>query len=158
MTRVILEKITPDNFRQCLGLKVAETQKNLVAPNVKSLAEAYVYSGMYPYAVYEASDSPKADPRMVGFTMYEVSEGIGFITRIMIDEKHQRKGYGKATVDEVIRKLRADPEVKTIATSHLKHNDSAAQLFSSMGFEEWFPKWASDMPDERILKLPDSDL
>lgn len=153
MTEVALRKITPENFKECLALKVADSQKGLVASNVKSLAEAYIYSGMFPYAVYDASDPSGNDSQMVGFTMYEVANGIGFITRIMIDEDHQRKGYGKATVMEVIRRLESIPEVTTIATSHLKHNEQAARLFNGCGFKDWSPKWASDMPNERVLKL-----
>jgi len=153
VAKVTLREITPDNFAECLRLKVADTQKTLVAPNVKSLAEAYVYPGMHPYAIYDASDGQPSESPMVGFTMYEIGNGIGFITRIMIDEEYQRKGYGKAAIAEVIQKLRSEPEVSTIATSHLKHNKSAAQFFDAVGFEEWSPEWASDMPDERILRL-----
>ena len=135
-------------------MKVTDTQKTLVAPNVKSLAEAYVYPGMHPYAIYDTSDAQAGESQMVGFTMYEIGNGIGFITRIMIDEKYQRKAYGKAAIAEVIHMLRSDPEVRTISTSHLKHNGSAAHFFDSLGFEEWSPQWASDMPHERVLRLP----
>ena len=71
MANVTLRKITPDNFEECLGLKVADTQKGLVAPNMKSLAEAYVYPGMHPYAVCDAFDPQRDEPPMVGFTMCE---------------------------------------------------------------------------------------
>ena len=32
---------------------------------------------------------------MIGFTMYEVVAGVGFIHRLMIDRSHQRQGSGK---------------------------------------------------------------
>jgi diamine N-acetyltransferase len=93
---------------------------------------------------------------MVGFAMYEVLNGIGFIIRIMIDRRYQRQGFGKAAIAEVIRLLRRDPAVETISTSHLRHNDPAARLFASLGFQEWNPEWASDMPHERVLRLPEA--
>ena len=153
MARVVLRNITPENFKECLELKVAKAQKDLVASTVKSLAQAYVYGGMLPYAVYDASGPSWKPPQMVGFTMCEIANGIGFITRVIVDEKHQGKGYGKAIVLELIRKLESDPEVETIATSHLKRNKAAGRLFSACGFKEWSPEWASEMPDRRVLRL-----
>jgi diamine N-acetyltransferase len=37
-----LEPITPDNFDAAIGIEVAPAQRRLVAPVMKSLAEAYV--------------------------------------------------------------------------------------------------------------------
>ncbi len=153
MAKVAFREITPENFKECLALKVADSQEHLVASTVKSLAEAYVYGGMLPYAVYDASDANGTESHMVGFAMFEVANGIGFITRIIVDENHQGGGYGTAIVIEIVRRLESDPEVKTVATSHLKHNKAATQLFNRCGFEEWSPEWASEMPDRRVLRL-----
>ncbi|MGH8057144.1 MAG: GNAT family N-acetyltransferase [Candidatus Entotheonellia bacterium] len=43
---------------------------------------------------------------MMGFVMYEVTCGVGFILRLMIDRKYQRQGYGRAALVEVIRRLK----------------------------------------------------
>ncbi|GAA3892282.1 hypothetical protein GCM10022207_69960 [Streptomyces lannensis] len=40
-----LEEITPDNLDAAIGLRVHPEQEHLVAPVVKSLAEAYVHPG-----------------------------------------------------------------------------------------------------------------
>lgn len=153
MTKVALKEITPENFKECLALKVADSQEHLIASTVRSLAEAYVYGGMLPYAVYDASGVSGKESRMVGFAMCEIANGIGFITRVMVDESQQHRGYGKAIVMEAVRKLELNPEVETVATSHLKHNTAATQLFNKCGFKEWSPEWASQMPDRRVLKL-----
>ena len=151
--RVTLKDITPKNLGECLALDVAESQQGMVAPNATSLAEAYVHRyTVHPFAVYEAVD---ANPRMVGFTMYEVSEAVGFITRIMIDERYQRRGYGAAAVRVVIRKLRSNPDVNAISTSHLRSNKLAARFFESLGFREWSPDWAAGMPEEQVLLFDD---
>jgi|GEM_PF-6950688 diamine N-acetyltransferase len=55
----------------------------------------------------------------------------------MVDEKHQGKGYGKAAMLELIRRLKLHPEVEIIATSHLKTNKTAASLYKSLGFVDW---------------------
>jgi diamine N-acetyltransferase len=75
----------------------------------------------------------------------------------MIDKRYQRRGFGKAAIAEVIQRLRQDRAVETISTSHLRHNDLAARLFASLGFREWHPEWALDMPHERVLRLPEAD-
>ena len=41
-----LEKITPDTLDAAIGLRVRSDQEHLVAPVVKSLAEAYVHPGI----------------------------------------------------------------------------------------------------------------
>jgi diamine N-acetyltransferase len=38
-----LVEVTPDNFDAAIGLSVRPDQQDLVAPVVKSLAEAYLY-------------------------------------------------------------------------------------------------------------------
>jgi diamine N-acetyltransferase len=55
---------------------------------------------------------------MVGFTMYEITAGVGFILRLTIDRKYQRQGYGQAAILEVIRHLNLYPEVELIARSY----------------------------------------
>ncbi len=155
MVKVTLKDITCKNLKACLALEVAHSQRKFVAPNAVSLAEAYVHrQTMHPFAVYDGSD---VNPQMVGFMMYEISDSVGFITRIMIDERFQRRGFGKAAVQTVIRKLQSNPDVETISTSHLKHNERAALFFEALGFRDWSPDWASDMPNERVLALSEDD-
>ena len=69
--------------------------------------------------------------------MYELTDAVGFILRLMIDEKYQRKGYGRAATIEIIRRLKLHPEVERIATSHVRENEAAARLYESLGFVDW---------------------
>lgn len=155
---VHLRPITSDNFAACLALDVDETQRGLVAPNVKSLAEAYVNHHLTPLAIYDGATIGYEQPHlpMVGFTMYEVVAGVGFIMRLMIDRSMQGKGYGRAAMIEVIRRLRMIPEVQLIATSHRAENSVAARLYRSLGFVDWPVAWALDNPAEVFLMLPHS--
>ena len=128
----------------------------LVASNAKSLAEAYVNPNMTPLAVYDVAARGFEDPPtpIVGFTMFEVAAGVGFITRLMIDRAHQGKGYGRAAMAEVIRRLRLTPEAEIIATSHLRENVVAARLDAGLGFVPWDIAYATADADEVYLCLP----
>ena len=70
----------------------------------------------------------------------------------MIDKSHQRKGYGKAAMLEVIRRLRLHPDVEMIATSHQRDNEAAANLYRGLGFTEWDEEWLKS-DTEVFLKL-----
>lgn len=157
MVEVHLRKITKDNFKECLALNVQDSQKNLVATNAKSLAQAYVDFNLFPLAIYDAAACGYEKPEvpMVGFTMYEVVAGIGFIMRLMIDEKHQGQGYGKATMIEVIRRLKLCPDVEIIASSYRKENKIAAKLYWNIGFRQWNISYARSHPTEMYVKLED---
>ena len=155
MAKVHLRNITTDNFQECIGLEVAESQRDLVASNMKSLAEAKVSPNLFPLAIYDAAVRGCEKPRLpvVGFTMYEVVAGAGFILRLMVDRRYQGKGYGRAAMVEVIRRLRLHPEVELIATSHRRGNEVASNLYRSLGFVEWGVEWAKENESEVFLTL-----
>ncbi|HEX8185950.1 MAG TPA: GNAT family N-acetyltransferase [Blastocatellia bacterium] len=153
--KVTLREITLDNFLECINLQVEEAQAGFVAANVKSLAEAKVDPSLVPLAIYDRAalgyDAPAAP--MVGFTMYGIKQGVGFIIRIMIDRAYQRNGYGRAAIIEVIRRLRLYPEVEVIATSHRRGNTAAAALFTSLGFVTWDLECPENNPLDVYLRL-----
>lgn len=90
---------------------------------------------------------------MLGFTMYELVAGVGFIMRLMIDYKYQRQGYGRATMLELIRRLKLYPDVEIIATSYCKDNEVAAKLYQSLGFKQWDIPYAINHPTEVYVRL-----
>ena len=157
MAKVHLRKVTRENFQECLNLQVTESQKCWVATTTKSLAEAYVDPNLFPLAIYDAAvcgyEQPEAP--MIGFTMYEITTGVGFIIRLMIDQKYQRQGYGRATMIEVIRRIKLYPDVEIIATSYQKENKIAAKLYQSLGFGRWDISYAISHPTEVYVKLED---
>jgi diamine N-acetyltransferase len=155
MTRVHLRNVTLDNFRECIGLEVNQNQQGLVASNVQSLAEAKVNSNLFPLAIYDAAVAGYEKPQlpMVGFTMYEIADGVGFIMRLMIARQYQQQGYGRAAMLEAIRRLKLYPEVELIATSHRRGNKVASKLYRSLGFVDWDIEWAKEQETEIFLKL-----
>jgi diamine N-acetyltransferase len=124
-----LRDITNSNFRECIGLKVAEGQNSFVASNMYSLAEAKADGVSDPYAIY-------ADDQMVGFIMYdfEPGEDRGYITRLMIDARFQGRGYGRQAISQVIDRLKAIPECREIQTGYMPGNEAAKRLYESLGF------------------------
>jgi diamine N-acetyltransferase len=157
MVKVHLRKVTRENFRDCLNLQVAESQKSLIATTTQSLAEAYVDPNLVPLAVYDAAACGYEQPEVpiIGFTMYEIVVGVGFVMRLLIDFKYQHQGYGRATMVEVIRRLKLCPEIEVIATSYRKENEVAAKLYQSLGFKQWDASFAVSHPTEIFVKLED---
>lgn len=139
---VALRPITRENLRACLALRVAEDQAPYVAPNVQSLAEAYANEKLTPLAIYRGDvwcREPGPEDPMVGFVMYQVWDEVGFIMRLMVDAEHQRQGYGRAAMVEVVRRLKLTPQVMRIATSYVPANVAAEQLYTGLGFTRPLP-------------------
>ena len=84
MAQVSLHEISANNRAECLELRVAESQSGWVAPNSESLQEAAANSNLVPLAIYDVMARGFENPElpMVGFTMYELSAGVGFIRRV----------------------------------------------------------------------------
>jgi diamine N-acetyltransferase len=145
---ITLREITRDNLRECIRLSLTEEQQNFVAPNVRSIAEAYVEPTFVPLAIYE-------DETMVGFVMYgrDPETGADWIIRLMIDAQHQGKGYGRAAMHAVIARIKQQPDCKEIRISYVPENSAAEQLYRSIGFE---PTGEIEH-DEVIARLPVAD-
>jgi len=128
---VELRKIDKDNYNECLNLEVSDEQKNFVASNIYSLAQAWVfYDTAYPFAIY-------ADDIMVGFVMmgYYTEKNLYNIWRFMIDARYQQRGYGKAALQLSIEYLCEKFNVSEIFLSFEPTNIVAEKLYSSLGFK-----------------------
>ena len=126
---VTLREINADNWLAVLRLETLPEQSGFVASNAYSLAEAYVFPSAIPLAIY-------SDDTLVGFTLYGFDDDDGYywISRLMIDRHHQRKGYGRAAMEQVIERLRADPECPCVQISWEPENTAAGKLYESLGF------------------------
>lgn len=101
-----LEKVTPKNIEAALAVKVRPDQESLVAPVVKSLAEAYVYPDhAWPRLIYDGE-------QVVGFLMafLDIPFTIGDIRsglwRLNIAADQQKRGYGRFAVEAVCDEVR----------------------------------------------------
>lgn len=108
--RVRLERITPKNYEAALALSVRPDQEDLVAPVVKSLAEAYVFAEhAWPRLIYDVD-------RLVGFLMAfldfpwddrDPDDLRSGLWRLNIAADAQGRGYGRFAVEAVCGEIRA---------------------------------------------------
>jgi len=127
---ITLREITPANWRECINLAVKESQKTFVAPNVFSLAQAKIYPSYTPLAIYH-------DDEMVGFTLYGIDpdDNQMGISRLMIDQRYQGKGYGRAAMTQLLGIIRQDASLHAVYLSFEPENKNAEALYLSLGFK-----------------------
>lgn len=159
MTEVTLRPLragTSEDVRDAVrALRVAATQQSLVASVEKSLAQVAEDPALTAYAAYDGAQRGLDVPpeRPVGFAVTEVRGGVGFILRVLIDEAEQGRGYGRALMLELVRRLRLQPEAEIVATSHRPDNPVMARLCASLGFEAWPTPWEA-VDGEVFLAIP----
>lgn len=132
-----LVEIDRYNYLPVLELSVSQEQKKFVATNQYSLAQAYAQPECVPLALY-------AENKPVGFAMYslDADDHQYWIYRLMIDQRHQGKGYGREAMNLLIDRIRAlsDEDHRYIYISFEPENAVARSLYESLGF----------LPDGRI--------
>lgn len=136
-----IRPVTRENWRELSKLSVRDDQREFVASNLYSIAEAQFgedipgegHWDMSPFGIYD-EDKP------VGFLMighnFDAPKFQGFVIRLMVDEKYQGKGYGKFGMNWILEHFRADERVKVIGISYEPHNEVARKLYASLGFME----------------------
>jgi len=140
METITLREITPENWEAILKLAVRDDQKNFVASNLYSLAEAKVFPEHVPLAIY-AGEQP------VGFLMYtfERDRKEWWIFRLMIVANEQGKGYGRAAMQQAVARMRLQPGCRQIFISFEPENAPAEQLYRSLGFVPNNEVWGGEV-------------
>ncbi|WDZ86697.1 GNAT family N-acetyltransferase [Micromonospora cathayae] len=106
-----LESVTPTNYEAALALSVRPEQEDLVAPVVKSLAEAYVHpEHAWPRLIYDGE-------RLVGFLMAfldipwnpdrDPADRRSGLWRLNVAADAQGNGYGRFAVRAVCAEIRS---------------------------------------------------
>lgn len=154
MDDVSLREITEANHAEVEGLRVSPVQQHYVASVSQSFADAAANPNARPWmrAVYSG-------PTAVGFVMIadgvseEYPEYMGpyFLWRLLIDEKWQRQGIGRAALDLVVDYVRTRP-----GASNLRTSVSPGSEGSPMGFylAFGFTPTGQMYGDEALLELP----
>ena len=128
---MILEAVDAHNWQQCAALEVGQWQQRFVAPVTYYLALcAYGDSPWQPLAV-------RVGEAVVGLVMWGVDpEDQSFwIGGLVIDRRHQQRGYGRAVVAQLLDRAAADGH-REAALSYDPENTLARSLYASMGFVE----------------------
>ena len=130
MTKVKLKPITRDNYMDAFRLKVHPAQEDLVADNIGSLAQAYVFDYARPFGIYRGDEA-------VGFVMLsleDIEEGEVWVWRFMIGSSLQRQGLGTLAMQAIIEHVQSMPEATTIKLSHAPREGGAGPFYTGLGF------------------------
>jgi diamine N-acetyltransferase len=153
MMQVTLRPISDENRAAVTALRVASSQERFVDGVAESLAEAAAAPEAKPWyrAVY-ADDTP------VGFVM--LSDDVVetnpaypwryYLWRLLIDERFQGYGYGRAGLDLVVAYVRTRPGAQTLVTSAVPGDGSPLTFYLRYGFRD-----TGEVVDgEHVLELP----
>ena len=126
-----LREITQANLRAICDLDVHPCQRDYVASNVFSIAQAFVEPRAWLRAIY-ASETP------VGFVMLHEESEVGryFLWRLMIDARYQRSGYGRAALDLVVEHVRGLPNATELRSSYVEGEEAPGDFYRAYGFVE----------------------
>jgi GNAT superfamily N-acetyltransferase len=148
---VTLREITEDDAGSVRALQLAPGQERFVSTVADSLAEAAAHPEGSPWlrAVY-------ADGQPVGFVMlsWDVEprppeiNGPWFLWKLLIDHRHQGKGYGREVVRQVVELVRAEGGTELL-TSHVPGDGGPAGFYARLGF---VPRGDLDPDGEIILR------
>ena len=131
---ISLREINRENYRTIAGLQVKEDRAQFLDSIPWSLAQAKYEPELVPLGIYD-------DETPIGFAIYRDGDYGAYgwawsIWGIMIDYRHQGRGYGRAAMQLLLARLRA------LSTTHmgifiafLPENTAAHNLYRSLGFE-----------------------
>ena len=145
-----LRNITEENFLDAFDLKLAPGQERFVSHPIRSLAQAYVYRNQcQPFGIYDGDT-------MVGYVMVIYDHDIPEydIWHLMIDEAKQRRGYGRAALEQVLDYIKTKPfgSSNRVSLTCSRENVRALTLYQSKGFAETGAADEDEM--ELSLQLP----
>lgn len=130
MRNVHFKNIDDTNEYKVRNIKLKHGQEKFIETVDECLKEAETFHQWHPLAIY-------SDDEIIGFAMYG-SFGLNkdtWIDRIMIDEKHQGKGYGKLAIMNLIDMVSKEYGVNVIYLSITEENRTAYNLYKNIGFE-----------------------
>ena len=131
------DEITNKNIWKVCALEPYEEQKDFVADNIQSLAEAYSTRN-------EGNNALPLGFVMIGKGTVGNEEESPLIKenyclwRLMIDRKYQGRGMGKQTIDAAIDLIRTFPfgEARKVWLSYEPENTRARAIYLKYGFSE----------------------
>ncbi|MDQ2673916.1 MAG: GNAT family N-acetyltransferase [Chloroflexota bacterium] len=147
-----LREISDENRDAVVALHAGSAEGRFVSSVADSLAEAAETPEGSPWyrAVY-------LDGEPVGFVMlsWDVTPrppriiGPWFLWKLIVDQRYQGRGIGRAIVEEVVRLIRAEGATE-LFTSHVVGEGGPDGFYERIGF---IPTGTFDPEGERILRL-----
>jgi diamine N-acetyltransferase len=135
---------TEDEVQAVMGLRRAPGQERYLGSMISHFEDAVRYPEARP-RMWSAHDADTG--QLVGFVMIsddvapEVLEaeadtmvGPYFLWRLLIDHRFQRRGYGSAAIDAVVRYLQTRPGADALYTSNVPGDGSPLPFYLRYGF------------------------
>lgn len=149
---VTLRPIDEKNVFDVIKLSdtLSDEHKRNVAPNVVSLAQAYVHLDIaWPRAIYDGEEP-------IGFVMLSLFDPdipvedrpAYMLWRFMVKTDRQRQGIGKQVLDLIVEKCKKDG-IQTLYTSCVMERPEPYRFYVNYGFLDT----GEDDDNERILKM-----
>jgi diamine N-acetyltransferase len=141
-----LSDLHRDNWQECINLTTKPEQETYLPSNLFHIAAARFYPEWTLLGVYDAG-------RMVGFAMYGLDpddESVNLL-HFMIDGREQGKGYAKAALRELLRRIHAAYPDQDVWLSLHPQNAAAIRLYERFGFE--FEEMGLETEDEVFMRL-----
>ena len=141
-----LVKVNTQNFWALMDLRVTKEQENFVASNAVSLAQAYdtiadgkfvqcfgIYDGEIPVGFAMIGHNSEEYEEMA-----EVYRHSYCLWRFMIDQRYQKRGYGRDALILLLEYVLSFPDGEEAlwSTSWEPDNEVAAKLYRGFGFVE----------------------
>lgn len=130
-TTVTLREITMDTVGDVCRLQVAAEQREYVAENAFSIAQAHFEPKAWFRAIY-AGETP------VGFIMLadDPDKPEYFLWRLMVDAAQQGKGYGRQAIALLVEYVRARPGARELLVSYHPGERSPREFYLKQGFHD----------------------
>jgi diamine N-acetyltransferase len=151
---VTLERrpVERDHVVPLIRLSVGEGQEGLVAGNAKTLAQAAYETGSHVWGLW-AGDEPVGlmamiDPRGYPWLDEGDDPGAAYLWRLMIDARHQGKGYGRQAIKEAVAVARGWG-LPRLALSVVDRPGSALSFYERLGFR----RTGATIEDEAVLAV-----
>ena len=126
-----LAEINAGNWR--IPLSVSKEQELYVANSTTILARAYAYreSRSAAFFIYD-------DEIPVGMCLYHDEKSLNayVFSELFIDEKFQKRGYGKAATKIVLERMKNDGKYNKVILCYIEENVAAKKLYDNFGFVE----------------------
>jgi len=145
--------VSEDDVEAVMGLRRGPGQDRYLGSRISHFEDAIADARARPrmWAI-------KDGEQLVGFVM--ISDGIPadtlaadddivgpyFLWRLLIDERHQGRGYGRATIDAVVDYVRTRPGGNTLLVSCAAGEGSPQPFYLHYGFEKTGEvKWGEEL-------------
>jgi len=145
--------VTEDDYQAVMGLRRGPGQERYLGSMISHFEDAIADARACPryWSVHDGD-------QLVGFVM--ISDNIPaetlaadddivgpyYLWRLLIDHRFQRRGYGAATIDAVVRYLRTRPNAAALLTSCKSGDGSPEPFYLHYGFTKTGEmKWGEDI-------------